>query len=116
MHRAAARLRAIIQCLQRGGVCIGVGAPRHRLTLPIRTQVLPLKITQFVMRLEILSFEARSPLQPYDAHPPFAEFGRKNAAGATHADDDDIGLFRGHLTSFARALWLALVAPSWARG
>src|SRR6266567_2491638 len=41
-----------------------------------------------------------------------AELGRKDAAGAADADDDDIGSFRGHVTSSAQALWLAPAAPS----
>jgi hypothetical protein len=112
MNRAAPRLRAIVQRLQRDRARVRVGAPRDRLAFPIRAKVLALEIAEFVMRLEILRLEARTAFEADDPHARFAELRRKNAAGAAYADDDDIGFFDCHLTSSAQALWLAPAGPS----
>lgn len=95
MHSAAAGLHAVVLLRQPERGRIGVRAPRHRLQLGIRTQILALEIAQFV-ELKIRRLEARTAFKPDDLEPGLAEFRRHDATHGAHADDDHIRLFGCH--------------------
>src|SRR6516164_9682293 len=96
MHRATARLVAVALRRNRRSARICVGAPGDGLALGMRTQILALEVTQFVLRAEILGREARAALEPDHAHSHFAQLGREDAAGRADADDHDISFFGCH--------------------
>ena len=106
VHRAAARLIAVIQDGHRVRAHAGIWPPGNWLALPVRAKLLPLEIAQLVVRVEVRSGKARAALEANDFHSRFAEFGRENSADRAHADNDDIRFFGGH----------GLCPPYWALG
>src|SRR5262249_19157372 len=92
----AAALVAVV--LVRDRLCghVRIGPPGDGLTLDVRAQILALEIAQFVVRVEVLSGQARPALQADDLHARFAELGCEDAACRAHADDDDVGFFGCH--------------------
>ena len=93
---AASRLIAIVLDGDGCGPRIAVGSPGNGLALDVGAQILPLEITQLIVRIKVLRGEPRTALEPDHFHSRFAELGRKNTARCAHADNDDIGLFRCH--------------------
>src|SRR5262244_1588909 len=93
---AAARLVAVV--LHRDRICrrVRIGPPGDGLTLDVRAQILALEIAQFVVRVEVLSSQARPALEADDLHARLAELGCEDAARRAHADDDDVGFFGCH--------------------
>jgi hypothetical protein len=108
VHRAAARLVAVILHRDRRRACIAVRPPGDGLALDVRPQILALEVAQLVVRVEVLRREARAALEPDHLHASLAELGRENAARRAHADDDDIGFFGGHVTTSASESWTAI--------
>src|SRR5207248_4124710 len=101
MHGAAAGLRAVIQRLHRRRTLARIGPPRHRLFFPVRAQILPLEITQLIMRFEIRSPEPRPAFQSQHFDSGFAEFGGEDAARTADTDDYRIGFEARHVRSFS---------------
>src|ERR1700730_3490995 len=93
---AASRLIAIVLDRDGCGPRIAVGSPGNGLAFDIGAQILPLEITQLIVRIKVLCGESRTALDPDHFHSRFAELGRKNTAGCTNADNDNIGLFSCH--------------------
>src|ERR1700677_3188657 len=98
MHRAATGLVAGVLYGKPGGARIRVRAPCHRLAFGVGSQILTLKVAQFVER-KIRGLEARATLQADNLHAGLAELGPDNAADRAHTDDDHIRLFDCHVRS-----------------
>ena len=104
MHRAAARLIAVVQHAQRRRARIPIRPPGDRLALRVRARVLALEEAQLVHRLEVRLHMTRPTLECDHTHAGLRELGRENGAGSPYADDDDIGSLGRHLTH--SALWI----------
>src|SRR5580700_11339849 len=93
---ATACLIAVIQDAHWMRAGAGVWPPGYGLTFPIRAQLLPLEVPQFIVRVEIRGAEARAALQTHDFHSRFAELGREYPPDRAHSDDDHICFFDCH--------------------
>ena len=96
VDRASARLIAVIQNRHRVRARAGIWPPSDGLALNVRAKFLPLKITQFIVRVEVRGAKARATLQANDFHSRFAKFGREDSADRSNTNDDDIRFFGCH--------------------
>ena len=99
MDGPAAGLIAVIQNVHgvRARAC--VGTPRHRLALPVRAKILPLEVTQFIVRVEIRGAESRAALQANDLHSRLAQLSREDSSDRAHTNDHDICFLGCHCLS-----------------
>src|SRR5258708_7551986 len=93
---ASACLIAVIQYAHRVRSHAGMGPPGDGLALPVWAKLLPLEVTQFIMRIEIRGAKARAALQANDFHSRFAKLGREDSPDRAHANNDDICFFGCH--------------------
>src|SRR2546421_5409410 len=96
MHSSAACLITVIQDWERSRMRIRIWPPGYGLTLCVWTQILPLEITQLVLRAEVGSGQARAAFQADDFHAGLPQLRGKDSAHCAHTDDDDIRLFSCH--------------------
>src|SRR5580700_5774864 len=93
---AAARLVAVIENCHWVRSGARIWPPGDGLALPVRAKILPLEISQFIVRVKVRGGEARAALEADDFHSRFSKLGCENTAHRAHADDDDICFFDCH--------------------